>query len=126
VAEAGPLTGGADDLVQTWDRERLSSTRPFERDEDRIGRRFLRSLVVHVARHGGEEGRRQWHQTFVSALAFGDEHSPLAETQIGELQPEHFAAAEPSEDHGLGHGPVPLGAQRTHERLDLIGVENPG
>ena len=58
--------------------------------------------------------------------AFGDEHPPLAQSQIGEPQPEHLAAPEAAEHHGLGHGPVPLGAQRAHERLDLVGVEDPG
>ncbi len=62
----------------------------------------------------------------MSALALSDQHPPLAEAQIGEPQPEHLAAPQPSEHHGLGHGPIPLGAQRTHERLDLVGVEDPG
>ena len=84
------------------------------------------SLVVHVASHGGEEGRRQRHQTFVSALAFSDQHPPLAEAQIAETQPEHLAAPQAAQHHGLGHGPVPLGAQRSHERVDLVGVEDPG
>jgi hypothetical protein len=62
----------------------------------------------------------------VSALALGDQHPPLAEPQVAESQTEHLAAPQPSEHHGLGHGPVPLGAQRSHERLDLVGIEDPG
>ena len=73
-----------------------------------------RSLVVHVASHGGEEGRRQRHQSFVSALALSDEHPPLAEAQVAQAKTEHLAAPQTAEHHGLGHGPVPLGAQRPH------------
>ena len=82
--------------------------------------------MVHVASHGGEEGRRQRHQSFVAALALSDEHPPLAEAQVAQAKAEDLAAPQTAEHHGLGHGPVPLGAQRSHERVDLVGVEDPG
>ena len=114
VGQTGPHPGGADDLVEAGHRERLAATRSFERDEERVARRLWRSLVVHVARHRGEEGGRQRHQAFVSALAFSDQHPPFAETQIAQAKTEHLAAPQAAEHHGLGHGPVPLGAQRSH------------
>ena len=30
----------------------------------------------------------------------------------------------PAEQHGLSHGPVPIGAQRRHQRLDFVGVQD--
>ena len=54
------------------------------------------------------------------------EHPPLAETEVRETQPEHLAAPQAAEHHGLGHGPVALGAQRPHQHVDLFGVEDPG
>ncbi len=86
----------------------------------------LVDLVVHVAGHRGEEGARQRHQALVSALAFSDQHSPFAQAQIAQTKTEHFAAPQAAQHHGLGHGPVALGAQRSHQRIDLIGVEDPG
>src|SRR5450759_2176933 len=84
MAKTGPLAGGAYDLVQARHREWLTPTNSFERDEERLRRRPFWSLVVHVAGDCGEEGRRQRHQAFVSALALGDEHPPLAQPQVGE------------------------------------------
>ena len=62
----------------------------------------------------------------MAALAFSDEHPPLAEPQIAQAKTEDLAAPQAAEHHGLGHGPVPLGAQRSHQRVDLVGVEDPG
>ena len=61
----------------------------------------------------------------MAALAVGDEHPPLAETQVLEPQPEHLAAAQPTQQHRLHDRPVPLGAQRRHQRLDLGRLQDP-
>ena len=61
----------------------------------------------------------------MSALAVGNEDPPLTETQILEPEPEHLAAPQTAQQHRLGHGPVPLGAQRRHERLDLVEIQDP-
>ena len=60
----------------------------------------------------------------MTALALGDEDPPLAETEVFEPQPQHLATPKAAEQHGLGHGPVPIGAQRLHERFDLVGVQD--
>jgi hypothetical protein len=60
----------------------------------------------------------------VPALALGDEDPPLAQTKVLESEPQHLATAQAAEQHGLGHGPVPIGAQRRHQRLDLVGVQD--
>ena len=61
----------------------------------------------------------------MSALAVCNEDPPLTETQILEPEPEHLAAPQTAQQHRLGHGPVPLGAQRRHERLDLAEIQDP-
>ena len=67
---------------------------------------------------------RHRHQPLMAALALGDEHPPLAQTQILEAQPEHLAAAQTAQHHRLHHGPVPLGAQRRHQRGQLVGIQD--
>ena len=62
----------------------------------------------------------------MAALALPDQDPPFAESEIFEAQAEHLAAPQTAEHHGLGHGAVPFCAQRTHERVDLVGVEDPG
>ena len=125
VGQVGPPPCGADDLGETGHREWMAAPCSFERHEERVARR-LWPLVVHVAGHRGEEGGRERHQALVSALALSDEHPPLAETQVRETQPEHLAAPQAAQHHGLGHGTVALGAQRPHQRVDLVGIEDPG
>ena len=60
-----------------------------------------------MAKKVGEIGTK----ASVAALALGDEDPPLAETKVFEAQPQHLATAEAAEQHGLGHSPVPIGAQ---------------
>src|SRR5271165_5739466 len=54
MRQAGTLSGGPNDLVETGHRERLSATCALEHDEQRLAR-CLWSLVVHVAGHRGKE-----------------------------------------------------------------------
>ena len=60
----------------------------------------------------------------MAALALSDEHPPLAEAQVAQAKAEDLAAPQTAEHHGLGHRAVALGAQRPHERVDLVGVED--
>ena len=75
-----------------------------------------------MAKKVGDSGTRRSCPPLPSEM--NTRHSPRRRSES--RRPEHLAAPEPSEHHGLGHGPVPLGAQRAHERLDLVGVEDPG
>ena len=59
------------------------------------------------------------------ALTFGDEKPSLAWVHVTEPQPEHLAATQPAEQHGLHHGPVPVRAQGGHERVDLVRGQDP-
>ena len=61
----------------------------------------------------------------MAALAVVDEHPPLTQAQILETKTEHLATTQPAQHHRLHHGPVPLGAQRRHQRGDLVGFEDP-
>ena len=60
----------------------------------------------------------------MAALAVAHEHPALAGAQVLEAQPEHLAAAQPAEHHGLDHGPVPPAAQRRDQGVDLGRVED--
>lgn len=62
----------------------------------------------------------------MSALAAGDEHPPGGDLHIGQPQPEDFAAAQPSQHHRLDHGPIPPGAQRGQQGVDLCRFQDPG
>ncbi len=61
----------------------------------------------------------------MAALALRDEHSTLARMQIREPQPKNLAAARPVKQHRFDHRPVPVGAQRIEQRVDLIGGQDP-
>ena len=58
------------------------------------------------------------------SLAVGDEHLVLARAQVLEPQPQHLAAAQAAEEHGLDHGAVPVGAQRPHKGVHLVGRQD--
>src|SRR6266516_1588296 len=48
----------------------------------------------------------------------------LAGADIDQVQPEDLAAAQPAEQHRLDHRLVPVGPQRTDERVSLVGVDH--
>jgi hypothetical protein len=73
-----------------------------------------------VAKKVGEIGTSRWWPPLPSAMK--TRHSPRRRSSS--RSPEHLATPQTAEQHGLGHGPVPIGAQRRHERLDLVGVQD--
>ena len=74
---------------------------------------------MQVVAGGGEEPVRDRHHPVMAAFAFGDEQAPFTNPQIAEAETEDFAAAEPAEDHREDHRPVPIGAQRGDQPVDL-------
>ncbi len=72
-----------------------------------------------------EEPGRDRHQPLVTTLAVGDEDATLGHPQVLQPQPEHLAAAQPAQQHRGDHGPVPVGAQRPGEGVDLGRGQNP-
>jgi hypothetical protein len=62
----------------------------------------------------------------VAAFALGDEHPPLTRTDVLKAQPEDLATAEPPQQHRFDHRPIPVGAQRRDQRVDLVGVDHTG
>ena len=124
MRQAGPSPGAGDDLVQPLDRQRLAPAGTLQHHEQPIRRRASRPLVVHVGGHGGEEAGRHRHQPLMAALALGNEHPPLTQAQILKSQAEHLAPAQPAQRHRLHHGPVPIRAQRPHQRGHLLGIQN--
>jgi hypothetical protein len=61
----------------------------------------------------------------MTSLALGDEHPPGGDLQVFQPQPEDLAAAQSAEHHRLGHGSVPVRAQRREQRIDLIWLQDP-
>jgi hypothetical protein len=60
----------------------------------------------------------------MAAFALGDEQSPRGHLQVCQPQPEDFAAAQSAQHHRLGHRPVPVGAQRRQQCIDLRWFED--
>ena len=65
-------------------------------------------------------GTTRWWPPLPSAT--NNERS--ADLDVGQPQPEHLAAAQAAEHHGEDHGPVPMGAQRTNQCVDVTGRED--
>ena len=60
----------------------------------------------------------------MAALAVRDEHPPLAEAHVLEAHTEHLATTQPTQEHRLHDRPVPLRAQRLHQRLHLGRIQD--
>jgi hypothetical protein len=120
---AGP--GRVEHLVQAGGRQGLSAAGSLQHHEHLVGGSIGRPFSPHVGRQRGEEPARDRDLTLVSALAAGDEHPPGGNLQIGQPQPEDLAAAQPTQHHRLGHGPVPVRAQRGHQGVDLCRFRDP-
>ncbi len=126
VGEAGSAPGAAHDLVDPVGRERFPPPWSLQRQEDAVADCLRRPLAVQVARQGGEEPCRHRDEPLAAPLAVGDEHPPLTEADVFEAEAEHLAATQPAQHHGVDHGPVPLGAKRFHQGVDLGGTQYPG
>jgi len=61
----------------------------------------------------------------VPTLAVRHEDLVLARPQILEAKPQHLTAPQAAQQHGLDHGPVPVGAQCRQQRVHLIGRQDP-
>ena len=108
-------------MVDAVGAQHLPPARALQGDEHRVGRGVLRPLVDQVLTQLGEEGVGDGHHPLVAALALGDEQRALADLDVGQAQSEDLAAAQAAEDHGKDHGPVPVGAQRTDQGVDVAG-----
>lgn len=58
-------------------------------------------------------------------LALSDEQPTLGHPQVLHPQPEDLAATQPTEHHRRDHRPVPVGAQRAGQRVDLDRRQDP-
>jgi hypothetical protein len=68
---------------------------------------------------------RDRHDPLMTALAVSDEHSAFGDPQVLQPQPEDLAAAQPAEHHRGHHRPIPMGAQRGEQRINLARFEDP-
>lgn len=93
VLESGSITGGHDDLIEPFQRQRAAGVRALQHHEHPIRRHLLGSLGVEVVGDRVEEADRDRHQALMAALAVRDEHPPLGDLQIIEAQPEDLGAA---------------------------------
>jgi hypothetical protein len=118
----GPSAG--DDLIQAFQRQRLAPARSLQHHEQPISGRVGGPLVVHVGGDGGKEAGRHRHQALMSALALSDEHPPLAQVQVLQVQPDHLGPAQPAQRHSLDHRPVPVSAQCVHQGGQLLRVQD--
>ena len=125
MRQTGPGPGAGDDLVQPLDRQRLTPTGSLQHHEQPVGRRVRRPLVVHVR-------RRRWRRSWARPAPAADgrpcprptntRHSPRRRSS--RRRPITSAAAQPAQGHGLHHGPIPVGAQRPHQRGQLLGIQD--
>ena len=118
-SDPGPPAGAVDDLVQPGGRQRLTPPRALQHHEHPVGGRRPGPLCLVVAGRGGEEPRRHGNDPLAGTLALSHEQSTLSRPHVTEAEAEHLAATQAAQDHGLDHGPIALGAQRRHERVDL-------
>ena len=118
--------GTGEDLVQPAHRQRpLPRLGPLSTTNTRSVSGTGWPLGVEVGRDRGEEPGGDRDQPLVAALALGDEHPPLGDPQVLQPQPEDLAAAQPAEHHRRDHRPVPVGAQRGGQRVDLRRGQDP-
>lgn len=82
-------------------------------------------FLLQVGRDGREEAGRYGHQTLVTALALGDEHAVLTQTQVMQTQAQNLAATQSPEQHRLDHGPVTAGPQSSQKLAGLVRRQNP-
>ena len=125
VAWARPLSRRRQDLVQSGGGERPPAVRPLEHDEDTVGGRVRRPLVIEVGGHAGEEARRHRDEPLVAALALDDEHLALA-TRTSSRRSASTSQRRSPEHHSIDHGPVPGGAQGADERVHLGRLQDAG
>ena len=62
----------------------------------------------------------------MSTLPVSNEQRALCHLHIGQPQSEHFAATEPTQQHGKNHGPIPMSAQCTDQSIDVTRREDLG
>ena len=123
--QPGPSAGAGDDLIQSLDRERSAASWPFQHDEDPVGVDPGRSFLAQIVAEHGEEGVGDRHQPLMAALAVSDEHRSISYPDIAQPQPEHFATAQPAEQHRQHHRPIPRRAQRPEQGVDLARRQDP-
>ena len=119
VVQPGPAPRPGQDLIHPRSGQRLPAARPLQHHEDPVGAGTGRPLIVQVGGHRSEEPARHRDQPLPAGLALGDEHPPLGHPQVLQPQPEDLAAAQPAQHHRRDHRPVPLRAQRPHQRIHL-------
>ena len=95
---------------------RVTKTRSVEASFGRSSDQVLTQL--------GEEGVGDGHHPLVAALALGDEHRPFGHLDVRQPQSEHLTTAQAAQHHGEDHGPVPVGAHRTDQRVDVAGRQD--
>ena len=99
--KSSPLTSSLDDLIRP-----LASTEhrgeAFENDEDVLGQRG-RTLLGQIRGQADEETRGDGHDALVSAFTGGNRDAALAWKDVPQARSQNLAAAESTEEHGLGH-----------------------
>ncbi len=122
--ESGTLAGAQEDRLHSLCTQPLASARALQGHEDPIGRGVLRSLLHQILAQLGEEGVGDGHHPLVATLSLGDEHRTFGDLDVGQPETEHLAAPQTAEHHGEDHGPIPMGAHRPDQCVDLAGREN--
>ena len=93
VVEPGAAARAGDDLIDAFGRQRLATSRAFQRDEHAIRRRLQWPLVTQVVTERDEERVRDRHHPLMAPLAFSDKQRPFSDAHIRQTQPENLAAA---------------------------------
>ena len=82
--QPSPSAGAGNDLIQTFDRQRLATTWSLQHDEDAVGVNVGWTFVAQVVAEHGEERVGDRNQALMAALAVGDEQRPIGDTYIPE------------------------------------------
>ena len=60
----------------------------------------------------------------MATFAVGDEQPLVTDLEILQAHSQHLTPPQSAEQHGLGHGPVPVGPEGRHEQFHFGGIEN--
>ncbi len=126
MRQPGPGAGAVEDLVDPVRGQRLAPPGPFEHQEHARRCRRRRGAPAPgrppgARRTAAEIGTSRWWPPLPSAM--NTRRSRRAD--VTQSQPEDLAAAQPAQHHRGDHRPVPVGAQRSGQGVDLGRGQDP-